>query len=461
MKFNKILIIFICCLFAINITGCHKKEEASTKEPEKVFYNVEFKNYDGTILYSTKVEEGQKVEYKGPEPTKPDTDRLTYKFSNWDFSLDLPVNGDLEIFAEYKSTVKKFKVTFLDYDGSVLLKVFIEYGEHAYFTNLNPTRTSDDEHIEYKFNGWDKSPQLTTIYEDTEFKASYREIKYNIAKFYDEDGSLLYTSKVEEGEIPTFSGKTPTKKYEGTENKTYKFVGWDKSLEPISKDTEYRPKFELKNIYIVTFKNYDGEILSTVNVCEGDDVEYNGRTPYKEGYKSGKYTYTYTFNGWDGSLKNITCDMVLTATFKENVEYERTGKEKIAYYLQTHGYGEFNLVSTGRDSSLGYEDGLFYIDYIHEEGSIECQFAASFCYGSSIGTGVFKVYYNGMKAFEVSITIHTSGHYFSNLSNAHISYNILPSDVMENVANLTFISAREAVNNATNYLENHNLGYIW
>ena len=46
-------------------------------------YTIKFKNWDGSVLLSKQVEEGQMPQYTGTTPTKPDDAQYTYTFSGW------------------------------------------------------------------------------------------------------------------------------------------------------------------------------------------------------------------------------------------------------------------------------------------------------------------------------------------------------------------------------------------
>ena len=102
----------------------------------------------------------------------------------------------------------------------------------------------------------------------------------------------------------------------------YTFGGWTYQGEPwvfygysITEDITLTATWVAEK-YTVTFKNYDGTVLQTVqDVNYGDEVTYEGETPTKPGHDR----YTYAFDGWDQSLV-ITGDTVLTAQFAELFE---------------------------------------------------------------------------------------------------------------------------------------------
>ncbi len=65
--------------------------------------------------------------------------------------------------------------------------------------------------------------------------------------------------------------------------------------------------------YTITWENYDGTILATSEVAEGETPVYNGVTPTREADSE----YTYTFNGWEPAVVAATADATYTATYTE------------------------------------------------------------------------------------------------------------------------------------------------
>lgn len=63
--------------------------------------------------------------------------------------------------------------------------------------------------------------------------------------------------------------------------------------------------------YTVTFKNYDGTILSTQKVLSGEVPVYEGSTPVKPSDD----TYNYTFNGWLPELGPVTGNVEYVAQY--------------------------------------------------------------------------------------------------------------------------------------------------
>lgn len=285
-------------------------------------YTVSFKNYDGTLLSEITVEKGQTATYNGPTPTRAETNEATYTFKGWDASLE-NITSDCIRVAQYNETLKPvtnyYKVTFKNYDNTLLQEVTVEEGKSAVYTGQTPSKPSTPTHT-YTFKGWDAS--LDNIASDCVRVAQYDEAqtKYTVT-FKNYDGTVLYETYVEAGKNATYGGAAPTRNE--TNEATYTFAGWNHSLENITNDlivvAQYNEILKPVTIYhTVTFKNYDGTLLQQVKVEDGKNAVYSGQTPTRENTPE----HTYTFIGWDEPLNNITFDCIRIAQYTEkNVEY--------------------------------------------------------------------------------------------------------------------------------------------
>lgn len=129
------------------------------------------------------------------------------------------------------------------------------------------------------------------------------------------NGSELYSANVRHGESAVYRASYPVK--DKDLDYTYSFAGWDKSLSNVTTDTVYTAVFKAIPIprYQVTFKNWDGIILYTATVRQGETAVYGGPAPTK----NSDDTYNYTFAGWDKSTANITSNTVFTAVFNASL----------------------------------------------------------------------------------------------------------------------------------------------
>ena len=324
-------------------------------------FTVSFKNYDGTLLSEAVVKKGETAIYNGPTPTRAETSEYTYTFNGWDQPLE-NITSDCVRIAQYIETLKPvtnyYKVTFKNYDGSLLQEATVEEGKNAVYSGQTPTKPSTPTHT-YTFTGWDGS--LENITSDCVRIAQFSEAqtKFTVS-FKNYDGTLLYETYVESGKTATYVGPVPTR--EETSEYTYTFNGWDHSLENVTSDlicvAQYTQIQKPITVYYrVTFKNYDGALLQEISVEEGKNASYSGPTPTKPNTPE----HTYTFIGWDESLENITCDCVRVAQYSENnVEYtvkfysedNQLLYTDVVYYQQTATY--YGPTPTKASSSAYY-----------------------------------------------------------------------------------------------------------
>ena len=125
----------------MEVTATYKAVETKPTDPQVKTYTVTFKDHDGKVLGTQKVEEGKGA----TAPANPT--RTHYTFTGWDKSFN-KITADLVVTATYK--INEYTVTFKDYNGTVLKTQKVESGKGA-TAPANPTR----EH--YNFAGWDKT----------------------------------------------------------------------------------------------------------------------------------------------------------------------------------------------------------------------------------------------------------------------------------------------------------------
>ena len=251
----------------------------------KTVHTVTFKNYDGTILSSTKYVYGDPV--TAPEvPVKPDDENGSYRFAGWDKEVTV-CTADAEYIAQFKQL---YTVTFKNYDGTVLSSGQYVQGETVTAPDA-PTREADAEGS-YRFKGWDK--EVTACEGSAEYTAVYDPVYAVIFKNY--DGTVLSSAQYAMGEAVN-APQDPTR--ETDEISAYRFVGWDKEVTACAGAAEYTAVYE--QVYRVTFKDYDGTVISTALYAAGETVAVPA-DPIREADE----TSAYRFAGWD---KEVTaCD---------------------------------------------------------------------------------------------------------------------------------------------------------
>lgn len=309
-------------------------------------HEVKFIDYNGTVLSTVKVVEGQTV----VAPQNPA--RIGYTFTGWDKDITQPITEETTFTAQY--TINTYSVKFVDYNGQVLKTISITYGETIESSDIpKPTREG------YTFTGWDKDITQPITAEIT-FIANYLSdvrltIRYpGIVGTSGLDGQFLKTEIVEK-EIPyILNSQTKNEEYlnfynetlspwikdfdDGTYNYTTRFLGWDKEL-PTTMTEDFVIEAQFEELHLVTLKYYSQvrfpygntayyypcivyvqkETLLPkgtsfkledfkLNYFEYED--YEGKRPFYDNL------YNFEFLGWDKEFETVSKDTTYTGIYK-------------------------------------------------------------------------------------------------------------------------------------------------
>ena len=295
-------------------------------------YTVTFFNWDGTVLQTGVVKEGATATYSGATPTKQGDAQYSYTFKGWDKTLT-NVQSTLDVTAQFTQTTNKYTVTFKNYDGTVLSTQSVAYGSGA-TAPATPTKPSTAQYS-YTFSGWDKA--FNNITGDLTVTAQYtQKVRSYTVTFKNWDGTELKTQTVEYGKAAS-APSNPTRPADA--QYTYTFSGWDKGFSNITGDLVVTAKYSTTtNKYTVTFNNWDGTKITSVQVEYGKTATYSGSTPTRPADAQ----YTYTFSGWDKALTNITGNLTVTAQYstttnKYTVTFNNWDGTKLASQLVEYG----------------------------------------------------------------------------------------------------------------------------
>lgn len=289
---------------------------------------------------------GTATEYNGEFPSKETDDNFVYVFSGWKSSLtgetyangETPtIEGNTTYTAQY-TTTPRYAITFANYDGKQLQKIFVTAGEHPAYTALTPARVRDVDGY-YNFIGW-KNLNGTFFAKDTELpvvnaKETYTAQYDYVSELYTItllkiDGTKSWSGKFGVGATPFYNKNnndvavTPTKK--SSKSTTYTFDHWVDSennqyalneLPAVTGDATYTAVFSSQTRkYNITFKNMDGneetQQVIAVNYNTSAKTLATLVTPAKEDEH-----YTYEFTGWSPALAKVTAAATYTAQFSE------------------------------------------------------------------------------------------------------------------------------------------------
>ncbi len=269
---------------------------------DAIKYNVEF-IVDGKVIDTQEVEHGKDA----IEPAKDTYEEEGKNYSKWDKDFT-NVTSDLKV--NKTSSIKKYTVTFVDYDDTELGKDTVKHGEAAKAPK-DPTREG------YDFKGWDK--EFTNVTSDMTVKAQYETSSYTVT-FVDYDDKELGKDTVKHGEAAK-APKNPTR--EG-----YDFKCWDKEFTNVTSDLVVKAQYETSS-YTVTFVDYNDKELGKDTVKHGEAAKAP-ENPTREGYD---------FKGWDKEFTNVTSDLTVKAQYETSsytvtfVDYDDTelGKDTVKH----------------------------------------------------------------------------------------------------------------------------------
>ncbi len=180
--------------------------------------------------------------------------------------------------------------------------------------------------------------------------------------FKDWDGTVLSSTVYNVGDTVT-APSSPTRPSDGANS--YIFAGWDKTVTACNGDAVYVATYTATPItYTVTFKDYDGTVLSSETYHYGDQV-----TAPADPVRPSDGTYLYTFSGWTPAVTACTGDATYTAT------YTATGVPVLTPDHATLSFEDqiqINIYFTFENLDVALSDiGLLTWSYAQENGTIE------------------------------------------------------------------------------------------
>lgn len=139
-------------------------------EGDEVSYT--FKDYDGTVLKTGKVDEGE-TPTAPADPTRAATAQYTYTFAWWDPTVG-KIYKKTTYTATYTATVNKYDITFVDEDWTTELdSQELDYWATPVYAWETPTKTG------YTFTGW--TPAIATVTADATYTATYEPNEYTVS----------------------------------------------------------------------------------------------------------------------------------------------------------------------------------------------------------------------------------------------------------------------------------------
>ena len=189
---------------AVVVTYHQRMASSSSSTTEPNYYQVTWKNYDGTTLkIDENILEGTLPFYSGANPTRANDSQYSYTFNGW-----LPeikeVSGNVTYTATYKNTINSYTIKWQNYDGSLLLEETYDYGQTPSYKGEEPKRASTLE-VSYDFVGW--TPEIQNVSDNQTYTASF---KQNDTEYIGGDGNLKIDYMIDEnGQDHIYDIKNP------------------------------------------------------------------------------------------------------------------------------------------------------------------------------------------------------------------------------------------------------------
>ena len=299
-------------------------------------YQINYYNWDGSLLQSGWYNYGDYPTYTSSEPWRDADAQYTYTFSGWSPEVDV-VTGTANYYAQFSETLNRYEVAYYNWDGSLLQSSWYDYGEWPTYECNEPQRMSDAQYT-YTFSGW--SPEVDVVTGTASYYAQFSETlnRYEVA-YYNWDGSLLQSTMVNYGEWPTYVCNEPQRMSDA--QYTYAFTGWSPEVDVVTGAASYYAQFsETLNRYEVAYYNWDGSLLQSGWYDYGEWPTYDCNVPQRMSDPQ----YTYTFTGWSPSVDYVTGTANYYAQFSETLnQYEVNYYNWDGSLLQSswYDYGEW------------------------------------------------------------------------------------------------------------------------
>ena len=241
-------------------------------------YTVTWKNYDGTTLETDEnVEYNTMPSYDGATPLRAQTVDTVFTFNTWSPAVAV-VTADAVYTATFTETTRQYTVTFVDENGTTILKAATEYDYGTLAESIvkpaNPTKAADAQYT-YAFNGWD--PAIANVTADATYRATYSSTvnKYSVTfKDYNET-VLLAAAQYDYGTEAADITKPADPSRANTNYVNYAFVGWNSdktateaSVVDVTEDVTYYAIYSVTKKYVM--------ILGDNTLVEGEEVEKGG-----------------------------------------------------------------------------------------------------------------------------------------------------------------------------------------
>ena len=381
---------------ALGVEGANSLIYLNPLKAPKPEYTVNICDYDGTILDTQIVAQGESAVLPETNPQ-----RKGYTFAGWDYS-NASIHEDTNITANYIRNT--YTVAYIDWTNELYELKTYNYGDPL----LVPDMAEKEGVIAV---GWDAIIDgVQYVTDNMVITAKYETKEYKV-NFYDYEGNIFDTQTVEYGnpaEVPSLAS-----------NEKYVFLSWDCStdIESVKGNLEVRPEYRFVNttdspksntesgiytekinvelncktenavIYYSVNGGEEQEYKAPIEISETSEIEfyacslgYNDSAKVKvyyiinDGEDETEYSYPVTIYSQDGKLSDTVIMKYGSTLGDELMSVTHTGYELDGYYKDadcTQKWdNETDTIKTETILYIKWTPKQYKVSFVYEDGTV-------------------------------------------------------------------------------------------
>ena len=177
---------------------------------------------------------------------------------------------------------------------------------------------------------------------------------------------------------------------------------------------------------------------------------------------SNKYSSDYSSRPNSNTSNKYSSDY--SSRPNRNTSNKIDGEQAVVDYLVSHGSSEYNLVSTGNNTLLGYKDGDFFLRCDNKTSSSYLNLAIGFTYFSTRLFGQFIISNSSSTTFKATLYYKVFNHKYDSVDSSSLKIqisNYYSEDDIKTISALIIRTGKSAINNASDFLSSHGLPYVF
>ncbi|MCI8567844.1 MAG: MucBP domain-containing protein, partial [Bacilli bacterium] len=336
-----------------------KNDDGIADQDQKL--KVQFIDWDGTIL------DTQYVMYDDnavapQDPTRSNTQEWKYTFSGWLQDYE-HVTSDLEVYADYTQEKQQYTVTFLDYYGSEINKVTVDYGTTTVVAPNVPAEIKVGSDNVVSFKEWD-TEDYKNVVKNTTVRAKYIMVKASRASLFELKNDYIRQIKGGADDSSRFTDNNVTIAIKDDETGKLADImsNWTKNsgeLKLAVGKNEIRKYLTAEGLNVVDSNNYDIYVL-----------KYNGTKWHLDYQKNDNDVAVYRYNQ-QGNASAVSKQLKVISESHIITSIDRYADNKLVETVNVHSQGNgtyisdsFNVADINQTGS--YTTGLWPFKEYHE-----------------------------------------------------------------------------------------------